>query len=100
MVGGGIDIVIGEIEKGEERFWSIVDVNFEEMSGMITLESGIPVSVIKSDETRLGKTDDGTMNGVNGRGTLKYWVSSIINEGVRCWNEIDRIEIGGEVKEW
>ena len=41
------------------------------MIGVVTSESGMSVSVIEGDETRIGKTDDGTMNGGNGRGTLK-----------------------------
>ena len=68
------------------------------MIGVITSKSGMPVSVIEGDETRLGKTDDGKMNGGNGRGTLKYWVSTMVSEGVGCWNEIAGIEIGGGVK--
>ena len=52
---------------------------------MINSESEMSLLVIEGDETRLGKTDDGTMNGGNGRGTLKDWVSSMENEvwGVR-----------------
>ena len=37
------------------------------MIGVITSESGIPVLVTESDETHLGKTDDGKMNEGNGR---------------------------------
>ena len=48
------------------------------MIGVITSESGIPVLVTESDETHLGKPDDGKMNGGNGRGTLKDWVSSMV----------------------
>ena len=69
------------------------------MIGVITSESGISVLVVEGDKNRLGKNDDGTMNGGNGRGTLKYWVSSMVNEGVGCWTKIAGIEIGGEVKE-
>ena len=54
--------------------------------------------VIDCDETCLRKTDDGTMSGGNGIGILKYWVSSMVNEGVGCWTKIDGIYIGGEVK--
>ena len=71
MVGGGIDILICEVENEEEWFCSIVGVEVEKMIGVITLKSGMSVLMIEGDETCLGKTDDGTINGGNGRGTLK-----------------------------
>ena len=55
--------------------------------------------MINCDETCLRKTDDGAMDGGNGREILKDWVSSIVKEGVWCWTEIAGIETGGEVKE-
>ena len=41
MVGGGIDIVIGELENGKERFSISVGIEVEEVTRVITSESGV-----------------------------------------------------------